>query len=45
MPKYHLTGVPSKEYLNRVISWIEKTDGSEINIDYNQVIEGKYSSQ
>ena len=45
MPEYHLTRVPSKEYLNQVISWIEKTDGSEINIDYNQVIVGKYSSQ
>ena len=45
MPEYYLTRVPSEEYLNRVISWIEKTDGSEINIDYNQVVEGKYSSQ
>jgi NitT/TauT family transport system substrate-binding protein len=45
MPEYHLTRVPSKEYLNRVISWIEKTDNSQIEIDYNEVIEGKYSSQ
>lgn len=45
MPEYHLTRVPTEAYLNRVIEWIEKTDGSEIKIDYNQVIEGKYSSQ
>lgn len=45
MPKYHLSRVPTEEYLNRVIEWIAKTDGSEIEIDYNQVIEGKYSSQ
>lgn len=45
MPEYHLTRVPTEEYLNRVIKWIEKTDGSKINIDYNQVVEGKYSSQ
>lgn len=45
MPEYHLTRVPTKEYLNRVIKWIEKTDASQIEIDYNQVIEGKYSSQ
>ncbi len=45
MPEYNLTRVPTEEYLNHVIEWIEKTDGSEIEIDYNQVIEGKYSSQ
>jgi len=45
MPKYHLTRVPTEEYLNRIIEWIEKTDGSEIELDYNQLIEGKYSSQ
>ncbi|TDO94869.1 NitT/TauT family transport system substrate-binding protein [Halanaerobium saccharolyticum] len=45
MPEYHLTRVPTEAYLNRVIEWIEKTDGSQIDIDYNQVIEGKYSSQ
>ena len=45
MPDYHLSRVPTEEYLNRVIEWIEKTDDSEIDIDYNQVIEGKYSSQ
>ncbi|SIQ78071.1 ABC transporter substrate-binding protein [Halanaerobium kushneri] len=45
MPQYHLTRVPSEDYLNRVISWIEKTDDSEIEINYNQVIEGKYSIQ
>lgn len=45
MPEYHLTRVPTEAYLNRVIEWIEKTDGSEINIDYNQVVEEKYSSQ
>lgn len=45
MPEYHLTRVPTKAYLNRVIEWIEKTDGSQIDIDYNQVVEGKYSSQ
>lgn len=45
MPEYHLTRLPTEEYLNKVISWIEKTDDSEINIDYNQVVEGKYSSQ
>jgi NitT/TauT family transport system substrate-binding protein len=45
MPEYHLSRVPTEEYLNWVISWVEKTDGSEIIIDYNQVIERKYSSQ
>jgi len=45
MPEYHLTRVPTEEYLNRVIEWIEKTDGSQIDIDYKQVVEGKYSSQ
>lgn len=45
MPEYHLSRVPTAAYLNRIISWIEKTDGSEIEIDYNQLIEGKYSSQ
>jgi NitT/TauT family transport system substrate-binding protein len=45
MPEYHLTRVPTEKYLDRVISWIEKVEGSEIEIDYNQVVEGKYSSQ
>lgn len=45
MPEYHLSRVPTEAYLNRVIEWIEKTDGSEIDINYNQVVEGKYSSQ
>src|SRR6056297_2031303 len=45
MPEYHLTRVPTEEYLNLVIEWIEKTDGSQIDINFNQVIERKYSSQ
>jgi NitT/TauT family transport system substrate-binding protein len=45
MPDYHLSRVPTKEYLNQVISWIEKIKDTEIEIDYNQVVEGKYSSQ
>lgn len=43
MPEYHLTRLPSPEYLNRVINWIEKTNNSQINIDYQEVVEGKYS--
>ena len=45
MPEYHLTRIPSEDYLNKVIEWVEKTDKSQIEIDYNQVVEGKYSSQ
>jgi NitT/TauT family transport system substrate-binding protein len=45
MPEYHLSRVPTEAYLNRIIKWIEKTDNSQIEIDYNQVVEGKYSSQ
>ena len=45
MPEYHLTRIPSEDYLNKVIKWVEKTDKSQIEIDYNQVVEGKYSSQ
>jgi len=45
LPEYHLSRVPSESYLNHVIDWVEKTDGSEIEIDYNKVVEGKFSSQ
>lgn len=45
MPEYHLSRVPTAVYLNQVIEWIEKTDGSQIDIDYEQVVERKYSSQ
>lgn len=45
LPEYHMSRVPSEDYLNIVIDWIERTDGSEINIDYNKVVEGKYISQ
>ncbi|MGM0438184.1 MAG: ABC transporter substrate-binding protein [Bacillota bacterium] len=45
MPEYNLTRIPSKDYLNRVIEWVEKTDNSQIEINYSQVVEGKYSSQ
>lgn len=45
LPEYHLSRVPSEDYLNVVINWIEETDGEEINIDYNKVVEGKYISQ
>ena len=45
LPEYHLSRIPSEKYLNHVIEWIEKTDGSDIDINYNEVVEGKYSSQ
>lgn len=45
MPEYHLSRVPTAAYLNRVIEWIEKTDGGKIDIDYEQVVERKYISQ
>lgn len=45
MPDYNLTRIPSEDYLNKVIKWVEKTNNSKININYNQVVEGKYSSQ
>lgn len=45
MPEYNLTRVPSQEYLNVVINWIEKTNDSQINIDYQKVVERKYTVQ
>ena len=45
LPGYHLSRIPSEKYLNHVIEWIEKTDGSDIDINYNEVVEGKYSSK
>ncbi len=42
MPKYHYTRVPTKSYLNYVISWIESKQNEEINIPYERMVEEQF---
>ncbi len=43
LPDYHLARVPSQAYLNYVIKWVEEVQEEDINVNYNEVIERKYS--
>lgn len=45
LPEYHLAQVPSQAYLTKIINWIEKTDNSKIELNYEDLIERKYLEQ
>ncbi len=45
LPEYHQARVPSREYVNKVIDWVARVQGIKIDLDYNQVIEDKFSQR
>lgn len=42
MPEYHMARLPSSEYMNKVIQWVEKVNDKKINIEYDDMVEGKF---
>ncbi|WP_130808179.1 ABC transporter substrate-binding protein [Senegalia massiliensis] len=42
MPEYNMARLPSSEYMNKVIQWVEKVNGEKINIEYDDMVEGKF---
>lgn len=42
LPDYHMVRVPDEAYMNKVITWVEEVQKTDITIPYNQMIEGKF---
>lgn len=42
LPEYKLARVPSKSYLERVINWVEDKQNIELEVTYQEMIEGKF---
>jgi len=42
LPAYSLARIPSKEYIEKVINWSEEVLGKEIDVKYENLIEGKF---
>ncbi|MCR1899858.1 MetQ/NlpA family ABC transporter substrate-binding protein [Irregularibacter muris] len=42
LPTYHRTRIHDQAYMDKVIHWVEKTQGIDIDIPYESLFEGKY---
>jgi NitT/TauT family transport system substrate-binding protein len=42
LPKYHNTRVPNKEYMEKIIDWIENVQGVDIDVKYDDMVERKF---
>ena len=42
LPTYHKARVPSEEYMNKVIDWVEKVQEIDIELDYQDMITEEY---
>lgn len=42
LPEYKKARIPSEEYLNKIISWIEKVQEIDIDLNYEDMVEGKF---
>jgi NitT/TauT family transport system substrate-binding protein len=42
LPEYHTARVPSEEYMNKVIDWVESVQKIDITVPYDQMIERKF---
>lgn len=42
LPEYNKARVPSKEYIEKIISWNEKVLGKKIDLKYEELVEGKF---
>jgi len=42
LPEYHLARVPSESYLKVVINWVENKQNIDVEISYQDMIEGKF---
>lgn len=42
LPEYHMARVPSEEYMNKVIDWVESVQKIDITVPYDQMIERKF---
>ncbi len=45
LPVYHHTRVPDEAYINKIVQWIEKVQGTDITVEYEDMTEGKFASQ
>lgn len=42
LPKYHTARVPSEEYMNKIIAWVEVVQKIDVTTAYDQMIERKF---
>ena len=45
LPTYHKTRVPDEAYIKEIEDWTEKLQGSELNLDYNDIVTKDYVSK
>ncbi|EEH97118.1 MULTISPECIES: ABC transporter substrate-binding protein [Clostridium] len=45
LPTYHKTRVPDETYIKEIEDWTEKLQGSELNLDYNDIVTKDYVSK
>lgn len=42
MPEYHTARLPTEEYMQKIIQWVEDVNKEDINIEYDDMVEGKF---
>lgn len=45
LPDYQLARVPSEDYVNQVISWVEEVQDMELDVDYQEMITTEFLNQ
>ncbi|MGI6112937.1 MAG: ABC transporter substrate-binding protein [Mahellales bacterium] len=45
LPVYHHTRVPDEAYMAKIVQWIERVQNTDITVEYQDMIEGKFASQ
>lgn len=42
LPEYHYTRLPSEPYMNKIVQWVENIQKIDVNVNYNDMVEGKF---
>jgi NitT/TauT family transport system substrate-binding protein len=42
LPEYHNTRLPSESYMDKMVQWVENIQKIDVNVNYNDMIEGKF---
>ena len=42
LPEYHSSRLPDEAYINKIVQWIEKIQNIKVNIEYKDMVEGKF---
>jgi len=45
LPVYHKTRLPDEDYIRKIVGWVEKIQNINVDIKYNDMIEGKFINQ